>query len=156
MIPHEAVQTKPTDSYKPSQVSVTRNTFPEDKAFHPRANLANTYTQLLRDRAVKGCSRQAGKAWGHLALSVSWARVDLHIYTVANGPHQVSSPGALERSKGFSPGKQATVASWRETTWEGRGSVMVARQEGQYTIISGKKKKMYSFDSKGLLDCAFL
>lgn len=62
MIPHEAVQTKPTDSYKSSQVSVTRNTFPEDKAFHPHANLATPTHNCSEHRAAKGCSRQAGKA----------------------------------------------------------------------------------------------
>lgn len=33
------------------------------------------------------------------------------------------------------------MAGWRGTTGKGRGSARVARQEGQFTIISGKRRK---------------
>lgn len=60
---------------------------------------------------------------------------------------------ALERSKGSAKVrytlKGTTVAGWRETSGEDRGSVKVVRQKGQFTIISKKRRKCILLTLRG-------
>lgn len=95
MIHHEAVQTKPTDSGKPSQVSVTKNTLPIDKAFHLHASL---YTTAQSTKLQKAAPDRVESPEAIKFLPISWARVDdLQMYTVSNDQHQVSSSFAYTR-----------------------------------------------------------